>query len=143
MKVLFLVLVSLCGAESWAQDAEVQKTIETFFNAMKNRDTIAINSVISEKLILQTVAQKMDETKVISETAADFKKQIAEILMSVSIEERILSYDIKIDGNLASVWAPYEFYINGNLSHRGANSLQLVKDLQGWKIVYIIDTRRK
>lgn len=143
MKVLFVVLVSLCCVESWAQNAEVQKTVETFFNAMKNRDTVASNSVISQKLILQTVAQKKDETKLISETASDFKKQIAEIPISVTIEERILSYDINIDGNLASVWAPYEFYINGNLSHRGANSLQLVKATQGWKIVYIIDTRRK
>jgi len=50
---------------------------------------------------------------------------------------------ILIDSQLASVWTDYKFYIGDKFSHCGVNSFQLVKLNDGWKIVYIIDTRRK
>ncbi|MEO9572112.1 MAG: hypothetical protein ABJH82_14470 [Polaribacter sp.] len=57
--------------------------------------------------------------------------------------EKLLSYSIKIDGNLASVWTPYEFYLNGNFSHCGANSFQLFSNNGVWEIVYLVDMRRR
>ena len=50
---------------------------------------------------------------------------------------------IHIEKSLASVWTPYKFYLNGKVSHTGTNSFQLVKTAEGWKIQYIIDTRRR
>jgi len=41
------------------------------------------------------------------------------------------------------VWTPYQFYYKEQYSHQGANSFQLVKGVDGWKIQYLIDTRRK
>ena len=52
-------------------------------------------------------------------------------------------FDIKIDGNLASVWTPYEFYVNDTLSHIGANSFTMIKENNQWLIIHLIDTRRK
>jgi len=57
--------------------------------------------------------------------------------------KKITFSNILIDGNLASVWTPYEFYFKGQFSHCGVNSFQLVKSNNEWKIQYIIDTRRK
>jgi hypothetical protein len=58
-------------------------------------------------------------------------------------DERLLSYSVQIDGNLAHVWTPYEFWLNGNFSHCGANAFTLAKMDDGWKIVHLIDSRRK
>lgn len=58
-------------------------------------------------------------------------------------DERIIFETIKIDGPLALVWAPYKFYYKGIFSHCGVDSFQLVQLAEGWKIQYIIDTRRK
>jgi hypothetical protein len=44
---------------------------------------------------------------------------------------------------MANVWTPYEFYINEKLSHIGVNSFTLLLENNIWKIVHIIDTRRK
>jgi hypothetical protein len=54
-----------------------------------------------------------------------------------------MSYDIKIDDNMAIAWTPYEFYITDKFSHCGVNVFTLIKTEQGWKIAGIIDTRRK
>jgi hypothetical protein len=37
----------------------------------------------------------------------------------------------------------YKFYVGETFSHCGVNSFQLFKDKEGWKIIYLIDTRRK
>jgi hypothetical protein len=60
------------------------------------------------------------------------------------LNERILSYNINVDGDLASVWTPYEFYYGDEFSHCGSNSFQLFRDPEkGWQILYIIDTRKR
>jgi len=48
-----------------------------------------------------------------------------------------------MDGPLAMVWAPYHFYYNGTLLHCGVDSFQLIRTGGVWKILYIVDTRKK
>ena len=54
-----------------------------------------------------------------------------------------MTIKIEVDGNLAHVWTPYEFYVNGNLSHKGVNSFTLFKESLDWQIIHLIDTRRR
>ena len=73
----------------------------------------------------------------------EFYKSIATIPKNIKIEERLLSYKIQVDGSMAHVWTPYEFYVNEKQSHIGTNSFTLLLENNSWKIVHIIDTRRK
>jgi hypothetical protein len=50
--------------------------------------------------------------------------------------------DTKIDGELATVWTPYVFYLRGQKDHCGVNAFTLVKLNGTWQIQGIIDTRR-
>ena len=61
----------------------------------------------------------------------------------MKFQEKLLSFSIQIDGSMAHAWTPYEFYINEKLSHKGINAFTLFKENELWKIIYIIDTRRK
>jgi hypothetical protein len=56
--------------------------------------------------------------------------------------EKLPSFDIKIDGNLASVWTPFEFYFISNFSHGGANSFQIFDNSGKWEIIFLGDMRR-
>ncbi|MBX2840799.1 MAG: hypothetical protein KTR26_03455 [Flammeovirgaceae bacterium] len=58
-------------------------------------------------------------------------------------DEKILSYDIKIDGHFATAWTEYKFYLGQEFSHCGVNAFHLFKSEEGWKITQITDTRRK
>ena len=49
---------------------------------------------------------------------------------------------MRVDDALASVWVPYTFYVDGRISHCGANSIELLRRAEGWKIKQISDTRR-
>tara|TARA_B100000683_G_C12485268_1_gene552830 strand:+ start:1475 stop:1963 length:489 start_codon:yes stop_codon:yes gene_type:complete len=43
---------------------------------------------------------------------------------------------ITTDGNIASVWAPYEFYLDDVFSHCGTNLFFLVKENEKWRILH-------
>lgn len=58
-------------------------------------------------------------------------------------DERIYTYDVTIDGPLATVWTEYSFFRNQALSHCGYNVFMLTKTADGWKILSIADTRRR
>lgn len=126
-----------------AQNNEVQQTIETFFEAFHQRDSIKLQSVCTENLVLHSISESGNGTKFSIEKASNFYKSIATIPLTMKFEEKILSYNIQIDGAMAHVWTPYEFYVNDKLSHSGVNSFQLFQENGVWKVVYILDTRRK
>lgn len=140
----FLVLSVLFFFQfSFAQEKEVQQTIETFFKAFHQRDSIQLKAVCSENLVLHSISESGNGNKFSNEKASNFYKSIAAIPLTMKFEERILSYKIQIDGAMAHVWTPYEFYVNDKLSHSGVNSFQLFNENGVWKVVYILDTRRK
>lgn len=139
-----LVIIALAFVQNIiAQEADVKKSISTFFEGMHTSDTLKIKSVCSETMLLQSISEGKNGTKLVTEKASEFYKSIAEIPATMKIEERLLDYKIQIDGAMAHAWTPYEFYINGKLSHKGVNSFQLFRDNGIWKIIYIVDTRRK
>jgi hypothetical protein len=80
--------------------------------------------------------------RIIGESIGDFLTSMARLPDTLRIQERLLDYRIQTDGDMAHAWTPYEFYLNGNFHHCGVNSFQLFRDSEGWKIIYIIDTRR-
>ena len=58
-------------------------------------------------------------------------------------DEQVYDLEARVDGNMASVWAPYTFYLDGAISHCGINSIELLHDAEGWKVTQISDTRRR
>jgi len=143
MKRVYILLLSLFTHFCCAQEKEVQQTIETFFEAFHQRDSTKLKSVCSDNLVLHSIAENAKGNKFSVEKAPDFYKSIASIPTTMKFEEKILNYKIQIDGTMAHVWTPYEFYVNDKLSHSGVNSFQLFQENGVWKVVYILDTRRK
>ena len=147
MRNIFITILFLASFISSAQNQEVQKAIETFFEGFHARDSVKLKLICSDKLILQSISESPNGAKLADETSAAFYKSISSIPNEIKFQEKLLSFSIQIDGAMAQAWTPYEFYINGKLSHKGVNAFTLFnkndsKDT-GWKIIYIVDTRRK
>ena len=136
--ILFLASVGLN-----AQEHGVQKVIETFFAGFHARDSVKLKTVCSDKLILQSILENLNGTKLSNETSKGFYESISSIPKAIHFQEKLLSFSIQIDGAMAHAWTAYEFYINKKLSHKGVNAFTLFKENEFWKIIYIIDTRRK
>ncbi|MDQ8748113.1 nuclear transport factor 2 family protein [Elizabethkingia miricola] len=142
MRSSFILILGLSFNLFFSQNSEteaVKASINRLFTAMKNSDSEGAQASFSKQAILQTI-MKTGEVK--TENIPAFTKAIAKAVKN-TLEERISFSAIHIDGNLASVWTPYQFYFQGKFSHCGVNSFQMVKENGEWKIQYIIDTRRK
>lgn len=142
MKKIFFIYILLIGTLVNAQNKEVEKTITGFFDAFHKQDTIALQSFCADKMILQSINEGKTKALFTNETKSSFFKMLASFPKTMLFQEKLLGMNIQIDGMMASVWSPYEFYINNKLYHNGVNSFQLYKDNEVWKIVYLIDTRR-
>ncbi|NNE02545.1 MAG: nuclear transport factor 2 family protein [Eudoraea sp.] len=141
--LLLLVVMNTTFAQKTDEKA-VQKTIERFFTGFHNQDSTIIQSTVSDAIILQTIGRdKNGAEQVKTENFDRFIKSIVSIPDTTKFRERLLSFTIKVDGAMANAWTPYEFWVNDAFSHCGVNSFQLFKENGDWKIIYIIDTRRK
>lgn len=59
------------------------------------------------------------------------------------IEERIHDPLVRIDHDLAVVWAPFEFLVDGKVDHCGTDLFNLVRVGGQWQIASVADTGRK
>lgn len=142
--LFFLLTIGLQQslAQNQAEEA-VKATINRLFDGMKKADTAMIRSAFAPKSTMETIAKNKDgKFAVRTESVSSFVKSIG-MPHPEPYDERIVFTKILIDDNLASVWTDYKFYVGDKFSHCGVNSFQLFKGEDGWKIIYVIDTRRK
>ena len=143
MKNLLVIAVLLLSGVVFSQENSPKATIEAFFTAFHQKDSLTLRTFCHKDISLQTVANTKNGTQLKSDKFEDFLKSIASIPNNMKIYEKLLEYNVTIDGDLAHVWTPYEFYVNDTLSHIGANSFTMIKENDKWLIVHLIDTRRK
>ncbi len=146
MKHFFIVLTILVfSSNGQAQSTEdsVKAVVTNLFTAMIKADTALLKTCFADSMVLQTIVRgKSGGAEVKNETAATFIKSISSLKPGAA-DERIKFGTVLTDGPLALVWTPYEFYYNGQFSHCGVNSFHLVRFSTGWKIQFLIDTRRR
>ena len=135
--ILSLFSISLSAQED---TRGAQEVVENFFQGLNSHDTSLIRSTLYEDVELATVVKGSRPVKV--ESVDHFLKAIHDS-KDLDIEERIRSYEIMQDEGMAVVWAPYEFFVNQQLSHCGVNAFTLILTEEGWKVHSIIDTRRR
>ncbi|RZN82881.1 MAG: nuclear transport factor 2 family protein [Winogradskyella sp.] len=148
MKKLTICILTLCFMFStFAQTSEedkVKQTIIDFFDAFHKQDTVKLKSMAKGNINMQSISVNREgKTRLDENDYEKFIKSIAGIPKDKKFEEKLLDFNIKIDGKMANAWTPYEFWFDGNFSHCGVNSFQLVKEDNDWKIIYLVDTRRR
>jgi len=137
-----LICLAFCNCiQAQSADDSVRSAVNQLFTAMKDADSALLVSSFADSAILQTIIEKNGKVVVKTDAVGDFAAQVAKMEKNI-LDERIKFDVVRIDGALAMVWAPYQFYYKGKFSHCGTDSFQLVRINGKWKIQYLIDTRR-
>jgi hypothetical protein len=141
-----LVIIVLVLAPSWAaaqspadRDA-VLKALQIFFDTMTARDVEGSRDI----LVPQGRFHVIDTAKPDSEPRSFANEEyFAQLQASKqTMRERIWNPEVRVHGSIANVWTPYDFWIDGKLSHCGVDAFDLIKTPKGWKIaggVYTIE----
>jgi hypothetical protein len=143
----WLVLTGLCLATvpsalaAQAAEAEVRAVIRRLFDGMRAGDSAMVRSVFDPNARLVSAEVRNGQPSMRVTPADAFVAAVGRPHDAVW-DERIWDTDIRIDGNLASVWTQYAFYTGERFSHCGVDAFHLVRQAGGWKIVDLANTRR-
>ncbi len=147
-KYILFSLIVFCSLTNYGQkndeESKIKKVITTFFDGLHKGDSTLMSKTLHKDIKIQTTSSMGNVNNVLQ---TDSRKKLLTGIANKNPEhtylEKLLSYTIKVDGNIASVWTPYEFYFNDNFSHCGANSFQLFNNNGNWEIIYLLDMRRR
>ena len=133
---LVLALLVCLLPQAQANEDTALAAVETFFKAMAGNDWELASSVMIDDAVLY--GYRLDAGEVVLG-----RTTVAEYLQSMSgrndrLLERIWDVRVLEQGRLATVWAPYDFYLNGEFHHCGTNSFSLIRDEGGWRIAGVV-----
>jgi hypothetical protein len=113
--------------------------INQLFAAMTAKDGARILAQARADGRLTGVSETGAKSSTWSEFAGGFKPG-----EGPALEERLVGAPaIEVDGDIAMVWSPYVFLVDGKLSHCGIDHFDLVRDAGQWKVLNITWTKRK
>ncbi|MEM9896102.1 MAG: nuclear transport factor 2 family protein [Bacteroidota bacterium] len=143
VSLLLVFFVSFTLFSQTNEKGKVMKVINEVFDAMRTNDSTLLKACFIASPHMFTLYEKEDGSSSLSK--GDFQKFASTVGQSKAQvwDERIWNEKVEIDGNLASVWVDYAFFIEDQLSHCGVDAIHLVKDEGYWKIFHLADTRRK
>ena len=140
--ILLFLFIPLVFYGQDIQKEKLKTVVKTFFEGFHNKDSLLIASVIDRSFDLNSTSFKEDNGILRNINRDNFVSAVISRPDSPVWKEKLLSFNIKIDGPLANVWVDYEFWLDDKLSHCGVNSIHLLKKKSGWKIFNITDSRR-
>jgi hypothetical protein len=132
------LVLTLCAAGQPLPDSSVLAPIDAMFHGMTERDPAAIKSAALPGTILVLMRDGKPEQMTIDAFADHFSKP-----SKAHLEERIHDPLVRTDHDLAVVWAPFEFLVDGKPDHCGTDLFNLVQTGGKWLIAGIADTGTK
>lgn len=130
-------LISYLHAATSDEQA-VLAPVMAMFDGMAKRDAAAIKKT----LLAGGTMVLMRDGKPTQMTFEAFADRVGRP-GTTQIEERIHDPLVRIDNDLAVVWAPFEFLVDGKVDHCGTDLFNLVRTDGKWLIASIADTGRK
>lgn len=147
MGMLVPVLMVLClfaveaQAGNSSEERAVLETVQRFFDAMADRDAEAALEVMIPEGRFFSLREENGETMMRSSTNEEFAQGLE--TQERDLLERFWEPEVRIQGGIATVWTPYDFFLDGEFHHCGIDAFDLLNDGTGWKItggLYTVET---
>ncbi|WP_421764568.1 nuclear transport factor 2 family protein [Ekhidna sp.] len=146
MKKLIVVLFCCFYLTSFSQENDkndIMQVINNVFEAMRTSDsTLLKSSFVEEPNTFTAFINQEGKSTLVNGDFQRFINAVGQPKDQVW-NEPIWNEKVEVDGNLASVWVDYAFYVDDQFSHCGVDAFHLIKREDGWKIFHLVDTRRK
>lgn len=148
-KILIIILfLQQISSSAWAQNSndQIKKVIDDFFVAMESKDTVALDSIMHTDCMLFSSLVQKGEPMIEALRKPSFLGYMGRAIKKKYVyDERLWTYNISTEDNMATVWTEYTLFSGKELkvSHCGVNVFTLAKNGKDkWLIINITDTRR-
>lgn len=138
-----LTLILAISISAFAQKADDSKDVMAVVNKLwaemagaNPAGIVALHNPGAQ--LVAVIKTKEGKTVVRNLTVDEFSKGFAD--KTHTVKEDMYTSDVKVDGDLASVWGRYVFFVDGKVSHCGIDAFHLVRTDGVWKIGGIAST---
>ncbi len=123
------------------QESEVRAVVDQIFVGMRTANSQMVQDVFAAEARFAIIDSRNGPVTIRGQAVDGWINAIGG--SGGSWDDRIYDVEVQVDGDMASVWAPYTFYRDGEISHCGINSIELLHDADGWKVTQLSDTRHQ
>jgi hypothetical protein len=121
-----------------SSETDVLAIVKTLTDGWKEADSGKMESALHPNFRLVTLRESPAETQI------DTREHLIETVKRIkpgTWDDRLRDQEVRVDpSGIATVWAKYEFYVNGERTHCGIVSMQLYRVAESWKIINFADT---
>ena len=118
-----------------AEVTEVTRLSHDFMQALSDRNTSRLDELMAPQARLFSIRESDSGPAYGVRTREEFLEGLAG--GGSAFLERIWEPTVEVSGRIAMVWAPYDFHVDGALSHCGIDVLAFLKLEGGWKVTSI------
>ena len=115
-----------------AEREAVLKTVQAFFDTMAAKDVEGTRRMLMPRGAFHAMPEQDGKPVSRAFTTEEYLKDLAG--MKPAVRERMWNPEVRIRGAIATVWTPYDFWVDGKFSHCGIDAFDLVKTDEGWKM---------
>jgi len=126
-------MVEEIAPEPSADERAVLAVAEAALVAISDEDMVAFTDLMFEEAVIAPTGVDYIE---ISSWAAERARELPG-----EIVERGFDARAQVSGRVASVWLPYDLYLDGEWSHCGVDIFTMVKDEEEWRILSVAWSR--
>ena len=128
--IVFAVAASPARAQSSTADRDaVLNVMQAFFDTMTAKDIDGAREILVPQGRFHALRAGAEPRSLSNE------EYLAQLQASKqTMRERIWNPEVRVHGSIATMWAPYDFWIDGKFSHCGVDAFDLIKTDKGWKI---------
>ena len=131
--ISLLAMVPIAGQTKQEDDTTaVLASVQIFFDTMASRDVEGARRVLMPEVRIFTARDQDGQPAVRASAGEDYLKGLG--AGKQANRERIWNPEVRVHGPIASVWTPYDFWVDRKFSHCGIDVFDLVKTAEGWKI---------
>jgi hypothetical protein len=142
----FFIFLFICFSvqAQTSDEKDIQAVVDQLFKGMEKGDSAMVHNAFTKEVSMTTIFRdKTNNPVIINENSlTEFLNAVGKPHKEVWYEE-IWNMKINVDGDFASAWCDYAFYVDKNFSHCGVDAFHLFRTKEGWKIFHLADTRRK
>jgi len=121
-----------------SEQEAILKVVSSVFDGINSKDGALIQSALAPESILYATGKRNGDVFARASTGQQFAEDVSS--GSDTYVERMFETEVKVHEGIATVWANYDFHVNGTFSHCGVDTFTLVKMPTGWKVASLVYT---
>ena len=135
-----LVVAGTAGAQTVPDRDAIVAAVNKFFAGMKARDTAMMSSTSMPGATMAYAAYRAGKTTTGGAMAATQAVNVA--AMAEAADERLLGSEVWQDGDIATVWGPYEIFLGAKQLHCGYDGFNMARVEGVWQFSSVIYSAR-